>query len=146
MSVESGGLAFLDTNVFVYLFDAQAPAKQARANDLVERALHQNDACISYQVVQETLNVVTRKLAIPVKQQDAPALITMVLMPLCRVLPSEALYLQAMQLRARWQFSFYDALVVAAALQAGCTWLFSEDLQHGQQIGSLRIQNPFVDD
>jgi predicted nucleic acid-binding protein len=144
MNVKQGGLAFLDTHVFVYLFDTEAAAKQARAKALVEQALHRHDACISYQVVQETLNVVTRKLAIPVTPQDAPALISKVLMPLCRVLPSEALYLDAMQLRVRWQFSFYDALVVAAALQAGCTRLLSEDLQHGQQVGTLRIENPFI--
>ncbi len=147
MNAEVGqrpGLAFLDTNVLVYLFDPDAPAKQARAQALVEQALHQHNACISYQVVQETLNVVTRKLATPVKPQDAPELISKVLMPLCRVLPSEALYLEAMKLKARWQFSFYDALVVAAALEAGCTRLFSEDLQHGQQVGGLRIVNPFA--
>lgn len=53
-------------------------------------------------------------------------------------------FLDTMKLKARWQFSFYDALVVAAALQAGCTRLLSEDMQHGRQIGSLRIQNPFI--
>lgn len=65
-------------------------------------------------------------------------------MPLCRVLPSEALYLRAMALKLRWQFSFYDVLVVAAALQADCNQLYSEDLQHGQQVEGLVILNPFL--
>ena len=54
------------------------------------------------------------------------------------------LYKRALDLRARWQFSFYDALIVAAALTAGCTRLLTEDLQHGQQVEKLTILDPFL--
>ena len=58
-------------------------------------------------------------------------------------MPSAGLYTQALELKARWKFSFYDSLIVAAALEAGCKRLYSEDLQHGQRIQGLRIENPF---
>jgi predicted nucleic acid-binding protein len=54
------------------------------------------------------------------------------------------MYRRALDLRARWQLSFYDALIVAAALMAGCQRLLTEDLQHGQQIATLTIENPFL--
>jgi predicted nucleic acid-binding protein len=66
------------------------------------------------------------------------------LMPLCRELPSEALYLRTLGLQAARGYSFYDSLIIAAALEAGCTRLLSEDLQHGQVIEGLRIENPFL--
>jgi len=58
-------------------------------------------------------------------------------------MPSSDLYSQAIDLQGRAAISFYDALIVAAALKAGCTRLLSEDLQHGQTFGALRIENPF---
>jgi predicted nucleic acid-binding protein len=134
---------FLDSNVLVYLFDDRSAAKQGRAETLVRTALDKRSGVISSQVVQETLNVLTRKLRPPVQPAQAQRLLDSLLMPLCRVWPSEALYRQALGLQARWQLSFYDALIVAAALEAGCTRLLSEDLQDGQQIESLRVENPF---
>ena len=56
---------------------------------------------------------------------------------------STELYHRALAIRARWRYGFYDSLVIAAALAAGCTRLLSEDLQHGQQIESLTIVDPF---
>ena len=58
-------------------------------------------------------------------------------------MPTRALYQRALDLQTRYQFRFYDALIVAAALAAGCTRLYSEDLQHGQRIEGLTIVNPF---
>ena len=57
--------------------------------------------------------------------------------------PSAALYTTALHLKARWQLAFYDSLIVAAALEAGCKRLLTEDLQDGQRIEGLRIENPF---
>ncbi len=105
--------------------------------------LRSGNAHISFQVVQETLNVVTRKFQTPVTLDDARDLLNDVLVPLWHVMPTQALYDRALDLQARYQFSFYDALIVAAALAAGCTRLYSEDLQHGQRIEGLIIQNPF---
>ena len=134
---------FLDSNVFIYLFDTQDDRKRGIAQGLVERALGNDSACISHQVVQETLNVVTRKLVPPLPPEAAQRFMEHSLLPLWRVMPSAALYAKALGLRARWQLSFDDALIVAAALEAGCKRLLSEDLQHGLRIEGLRIENPF---
>lgn len=137
----SGG-DFLDSNVFVYLFDETDAAKRRIAASLVNDALASEAAAISHQVVQETLNVITRRRA---SAAEARAFMASVLMPLWRVMPSEELYREAIDVRERYQYSFYDSLIIAAALQADCRRLFSEDLQHGQRIGRLVIENPFRD-
>ena len=136
--------SFIDTNVFVYQLDNSDPRKQAIANELVREALRTQDACISFQVIQECLNVITTKARVPLSSQDAQAYLEAVLAPLLQVGASIELYRRALDLRARWQFSFYDALIVAAALAAGCTRLLSEDLQHGQKVEQLTIVNPFL--
>ena len=134
---------FLDSNIFIYLFDTQDDRKRGIAQGLIERALGNDSACISHQVVQEALNIVTRKLVPPLPPEAAQRFMEHSLLPLWRVMPSAALYAKALGLRARWQLSFYDALIVAAALEAGCKRLLSEDLQHGLRIEGLRIENPF---
>ena len=65
------------------------------------------------------------------------------LMPLWRVMPSQKLYSEAIALQRRLRLSFYDSLIVAAALEAGCKRLLTDDMQDGQRIEGLRIENPF---
>lgn len=134
---------FLDSNVLVYLIDETDAAKHAVARDLVEEALIDGTGVISFQVVQETLNVLTRKLKVIARAEDASTFMQHTLVPLWRVQPSPALYASALDIQQRQRFGFYDSLVIAAALQAGCRRLLSEDLQHGQRIGGLRVENPF---
>jgi predicted nucleic acid-binding protein len=134
---------FIDSNVFVYLFAADDPTKQEAAAALVRTAL-ETGANISYQVVQETLNVITRKLPVPASTEDAREFLDAVLIPLWRVMPTEAFYNRALDIQARYRYSFYDSLIIAGALAAGCTRLYSEDLRHGQQIEGVTIQNPFL--
>jgi predicted nucleic acid-binding protein len=134
---------FIDTNVFVYLFDETNDHKRITAEQLVRTALETRHARISHQVVQETLNVVTRKLPSPMTAEDAQRFLEQVLVPLWQIMPSPALYRRGLDLQSRYGFSFYDALIVASALEAGCTRLYSEDMQHGQHIEGLIIENPF---
>ncbi|MCU0936541.1 MAG: PIN domain-containing protein [Gammaproteobacteria bacterium] len=134
---------FLDTNVFVYTFDDGAPEKRERARALVAEALATGNGLTGYQVVQEFLNVATRKFARPMTAAEAARFLAEVLTPLCRVFASIELYRRGLDLAERWRFSFYDALVVAAALQASCRTLYTEDLPHGQRVESLHILNPF---
>lgn len=134
---------FIDTNVFVYQLDATDRRKHKLAEKIVREALATGNACISSQVVQECLNVALRKAAVPLSTDAARAYLDAVLAPLMAVTASEALYHRALDAQARWRFSFYDALIVAAALQAGCRTLLSEDLQHGQVLDSLVVVNPF---
>ena len=91
----------------------------------------------------ETLHVLRRKFRVIANPPDANDFLRHVLAPLLRVQPSPALCTRALDLQERYQFSFCDSLIVAAALEAGCARLLSEDLQHGQRIEGLTIKNPF---
>jgi len=137
------GKYFLDTNVLVYTFDVSHPAKQKRASELVADALLENKGIISYQVVQEFLNVATKKFATPMSPLDANLYFEQVLMPLCDFYPDSEFYQFALTLKHQIRFSFYDSLIVAAALKSHCKILYSEDMQDGQEIGDLVIRNPF---
>jgi predicted nucleic acid-binding protein len=134
---------FFDSNVLVYALDASSPAKRATAQRLIQNALRTGDGRISFHVVQETLNVIVHKFPTPITPADARQFLDEALVPLWRVMPSQALYERALSIHDRYQFRFYDALIIAAALTAGCTRLYSEDLQHGQQIEGLTVENPF---
>jgi predicted nucleic acid-binding protein len=136
---------FLDTNILVYTFDDEALGKRDRARALVAEALAESRGAISYQVVQEFLNAALRKFAKPLTAADAERYLTVVLEPLCAVFAGVELYHQAIDIAERWKYSFYDSLIIASALQAGCSVIYSEDLQHGQKIENLRILNPFVE-
>lgn len=136
---------FLDSNIFLYTFDDSALQKQERADELVKQALGHGTGIISYQVVHEVLNVLTCKLAVPMDAGDAARYLATTLEPLWRVQPSAALFQAGLSIQARYRFGFYDSLIVAAALTAGCSRLYSEDLQHGQRIEGLIIENPFND-
>ena len=132
---------FIDTNIFVYLLDETDLLKRRRAETLVRDSLVNRTGCISYQVVQETLSVLIQKL--DVSTELATQLLDDVLVPLWQVDPTPMLYRRGLHVQTRYGFSFYDSLIVAAALEAGCTRLYTEDLQHGQQIGQLTIDDPF---
>jgi predicted nucleic acid-binding protein len=95
-------------------------------------------------VVQEFFNVALRKMAVPMRQQDAEIYLRQVFMPLMRVTFSQELCAGALQVFSRFNLSWYDSLIVAAAQLAQCQVLYSEDMQHGQSFGSLRVVNPFL--
>jgi predicted nucleic acid-binding protein len=135
---------FLDTNILVYTFDEENPEKRDRARALIADALAESRGVINYQVAQEFLNAALRKFYKPLTPVDAERYLTIVLEPLCAVFSSIELFHQAIDISDRWKYSFYDALVIASALKAGCSALYSEDLQHGQKIGDLRVLNPFI--
>jgi predicted nucleic acid-binding protein len=138
------GRFFLDANVFVYTFDASAPAKRAVAQELVERALTTRQGLISYQVVQEFLNVAGSRFAEPLTVQDRRLYLDQVLIPLCEIFAGPRLYQRALSVQERYRFGFCDSLILASALEAGCTVLYTEDLQAGQRIESLEIVDPFA--
>jgi predicted nucleic acid-binding protein len=135
--------AFLDTNVLVYSFDPSEAGRQEQANRLVGQALDEGSGVISTQVVQEFLNLATRKFAAAFTAGDLLAYLDTVLMPLCGVFPDASLYRSALEVREETGFSFYDCLIVAGAVQAGCSRLLSEDMQDGRMIRGVRIENPF---
>ncbi len=127
---------FFDTNVLLYLFSADT----AKA-DRVEQALAAGGT-ISVQVLNEFTSVALRKLGMKVSQvREALEPI----IEICEVMPlTTQIHQRGLQVAERYRLSFYDALIVAAALESGSTTLYSEDLQDGQVIDRvLAVKNPF---
>lgn len=135
---------FLDTNIFVYSFDRSAVVKSRKAAQLIRKALTTQKGIISYQVVQEFFNVALRRFSQPMKAADAEQYLGTVFRPLLGVHSSQALFAEALHLHAKSGLSWYDSLIVSAAIQAQCDFLFTEDLQHGQRFGTLQVANPFL--
>jgi len=135
---------FIDTNVFIYSFDRSSSVKAKLAKELIQDALDSGKGVISYQVVQEFLNVALRQFAQAMSLADAEQYLSITFRPLLAVHSSEALYGEALRLFNKHKLSWYDALILASALEAGCAILYSEDFQHGRSFGDLKVQNPFL--
>jgi predicted nucleic acid-binding protein len=138
------GRFFLDTNVFVYSFDASSPKKAAQARKLIRNAIETGGGIVSYLVVQEFFNVALRRFSKPMRSMDAEQYLSTTFRPLLSVHSSQALYGEALRIAARFQLPWYDSLIVASAIQGQCRVLYSEDFQDGQQIGSVTLSNPFA--
>jgi len=135
---------FLDTNVIVYCFDSAAPAKADTSRALIAQSLREGRAAISWQVVQEFCNVALKKFSVPMSVLECDSYLHKVLFPLCHVWPSESVYAKALELSRETGYSYYDCLILAAALESGAGTLLTEDLQDGQKVRSLEIRNPFA--
>jgi predicted nucleic acid-binding protein len=129
---------FFDTNLLLYLLPEE-PAKAERAEALLAAG-----GIVSVQVLNEFASVATRKLEMTMPEtRDVLATIRAV----CQVRPIDIeTHELALDLAERYRFSLYDSLILAAALRAGCAVLYTEDLQHGQKVDRLVIQNPFTPD
>jgi predicted nucleic acid-binding protein len=134
----NGTRAFFDTNVLLYLMSADA-SKANRA----EQCLSQGGT-ISVQVLNEFAAVASRKLKLT--YPDIRDFLTTIRAIILVEPLSLATHDSALALAERYGFSFYDALIMSSAFQAGCDRLYTEDLQHGQVIEQrLIVQNPFAD-
>jgi predicted nucleic acid-binding protein len=135
---------FLDTNIFVYSFDPVDPRKARIAEELVPRGVGSRMGVISYQVVQEFMNVSLRQFKATMTVAELELYFFKVLLPMMTIPSSSGLFLEGLRLQAAGQIAWYDSLVVAAAIQGGCEVLYSENMQHGRRFGDLVIQNPFL--
>ena len=135
--------SFFDTNVLVYLFDEDEPRKKARAQEIYEREAVAGRAVLSTQVLQEFYVNVTRKLSPPLSYEVAEERVRD-LSRLSLVRVEAGMILSAIVRSRERMLSLWDALIVEAALKGGAYRLLTEDLQHGQVIEGLRIENPFL--
>lgn len=135
---------FLDTNVIVYAFGPSFPEKAKIAQRLVAEGAADKHTIISYQVVQEFINVALRGFRQAIVRSDLESFVLTALFPMMAISSSPALLIAALRLQGENQLSWYDALIVAAAIQGGCKILYSEDLQHGRRFGDLVVENPFL--
>lgn len=131
---------FVDSNVFVYADDRSAGVKRDRARDLIREVMGARTGVLSLQVLQEYFAVSTKKLGVPAA---AARRRIEVLSRLDVVILGVEDVLAAIDLHRLHGFSIWDALVIRAALNAGCRVLYSEDLQDGRRIDGLEIVNPF---
>jgi predicted nucleic acid-binding protein len=135
MSVRS----FFDTNILIYADDKGAPAKQKRAVELVSEHRRSRTGVISLQVLQEYFVTVTRKLHVDARVARRKVEL---LAEFDVASPDVADVLAAIDLHRLHDINFWDALIVRSAKQAGCSVLFSEDLQAAREIDGVRIINP----
>lgn len=137
-----GDRVFLDTNLFVYADDLDAGAKRERAQQLLKELIADGRAVLSTQVLQEFFVIATRKLGVPAEIARRKVEL-MARLDLVQVRPE--LILAAIDLHRLRSLSFWDALIVRSAVAAGCARVLTEDLQHGEVIEGVRIENPFRD-
>ena len=136
------GADFLDTNIFVYAYANDDPRKRSQAGQLMKAALA-GKAVTSNQVLKEYAGVLLHKLSPRVPAEEVSRIL-IALSPI-HVLPSdEQTILRAVEVHARYGVHFYDGLILAAAEQAGCKRVLSEDLNPGQTYFGVRVENPFA--
>jgi predicted nucleic acid-binding protein len=136
----NGAKVFFDTNVLLYMYGGADLEKQTRAKALFRQCTGSGRMLLSTQVVQEFYAAGSRKLGMPRNQlRDIAA--GLLDLPLVKV--GRTHILSAMQTEERYGISFWDALIVAAAETGGAEVLYTEDLNDGQQYGTVLVQNPF---
>lgn len=137
-------MVFIDTNIFVYAHDDTDVQKSQKARSLLIELVKTQEGRISTQVIQEFCNVVLRKSVIPMKIGDIRKILDEVMLPFLEHKPDAAFYFRALDIYKKYSLSFYDALIVQAAIDMKCSILYSEDLQTGAQYEKVKIINPFV--
>jgi predicted nucleic acid-binding protein len=135
--------SFFDTNVLVYFMDAGEPEKQAIARDLLAREIIAKRAVFSTQVLQEFYVSVTSRLTPPLSPATAANAIQDFAVNHIVQIHVELILNAIARSQLNW-LSFWDSLIVEAAIEAGAERLYTEDLQHGQVIEGLTILNPFA--
>lgn len=133
---------FFDTNVLLYAFDEDEPEKQGTARELIDEHLTRGEGMLSVQVLREFYSV-SRREARPLSVEEAVETVDYFATFVSGPEDAETV-LGAVRRSQEYMISFWDALIVESALKGGADRLFTEDLQHGQVIGGLRIENPFL--
>lgn len=133
---------FVDTNILIYAEDRDSGRKHEIARDLVIELWDDHDGVLSIQVLQEFFVNVTRKLRRPLTPAKALQIVQEYL-TWTIVENTGDLLVAAIELQQKARLSFWDAMVVQAAIDAGCDRLYSEDLNTGQKFGPIVIVNPF---
>ena len=133
---------FIDTNVLVYAHDIDSGSKHEIAVKIIMDLWEKSNGILSNQVLQEFYVIITRKIIKPISLSETRAIIKNYLMwQIEESNPSSIL--KASEIQEKHNISFWDALIVTAAEQAGAVKILTEDMNHGQSIESILIENPF---
>jgi predicted nucleic acid-binding protein len=137
------GKFFVDTNILIYAHDLDAGQKNKISRDIIRDLWENRSGIISTQVLQEFYVNVTRKIENPLKKSQARGVIESYLAwPV--ELNDVRTVLSASEIEERHMLSFWDAMIVASARKAKAEKIITEDLNHGQEIEGILIENPFV--
>jgi predicted nucleic acid-binding protein len=137
-------LVFVDTNILVYAHDHRDPRKQEIAQALLRKLWQDRTGVLSTQVLIEFYNTATRKMKPVMSKPDARAILTDY-STWCSADTSPLQLVWASALEERHSTSWWDALIIEAAMRSGAKTLLSEDMQHGRKFRELTIRNPFVE-
>jgi len=134
----NGDKVFLDTNIFIYMYTPSVPQKREVCLSIIDNY----DCVTSTQALNEICNVLTKKIRTPIG--DIRKVLADV-NKICEVANvSQSIIFNALNINEKYGYSFYDCLIIAAALDSECNVLYTEDMQNGQVInGKLKIVNPF---
>lgn len=138
------GKMFVDTNIIVYAYDSSAGEKHAAAAALMKKLWHTGHGIISTQVLQEFFVTVTKKIEKPLNAAQARTIVRDLLKWKTVIVGGEII-LEAIDLHNEHNYSFWDSVVIASALEGGAGTLLSEDLSNKQKIKGLVIRNPFLE-
>ena len=130
---------FLDSNIFVYAYDASRPEKREIAQDFVLRAI-KGEFIAAVQVLAEFSATLLHKVLAP--PEDVMAILD-ILAPVKLVSPDAGIVRRALEARQAYGVHFYDGMIIAAAERAGCKRILSEDLNAGQKYFGIAVENPF---
>ena len=134
---------FLDTNIIVYAHDRSSGEKHVVAREIMDYLWETRKGLISVQVLQELFVCVTKKIAKPLPIKNAKLLLEY-LSNWDVIVNDKFITLKAIDFQEKHQFSFWDSLIIQAALQGQASLLLSEDLPDGQVVEDLKILNPFT--
>ena len=137
--------AFVDTNILVYAHDSSSGVKHARALALIERLWTSGGGVLSTQVLQELCVNLRKKVARPFSNDETQQLIEDYLSWEVAVNTPNSI-LEAMAIETRHKISFWDALILQAAISSGAAILYSQDFSDGQAYGPIRVVNPLTSD
>ncbi len=138
----SGGKVFVDSNILIYAHDADAGSRRAVAAQILQDLWSSRLGVLSLQVLQEFYVNVTRKIATPLPRETARRIVDVY--AAWSIETTTAELTSAFRIEDEAHIGFWDALIVAAALKAGAERILSEDLNSGQNIGGVRVENPFT--
>jgi len=137
-----GAKIFLDTNVMIYAYDISAGGKREKAQKILLDLWESGQGLLSTQVLQEFFVSVTRKIPQPLELKTAKQIVNDLLSWDIVINDGDSI-LEAIELHANHRYSFWDSLIIQAAIKGGASLLLSEDLSGGQSIRGVTIKNPF---
>ncbi|MEW6418244.1 MAG: PIN domain-containing protein [Nitrospirota bacterium] len=138
-----GGKVFLDTNIVIYAYDVSAGDKHRITEDIIDGLWRSGGGITSVQVLTEFFVTITTKIPKPMDKKAAREIVRDFLKWDVVVNDGESV-LKAIDIHTRYQYSFWDSMIIQAAIKGNATVLLSEDLSDGQVINGLKIKNPFV--